>query len=297
MTRSPNPDDMSRRHLFATGGAAAIGTTSALAGALQEAQAQQAVPPGAVQVTAAEFAWGDGIRRIKSAGKIVCAMPGSMVPPQYYHDPNTNKPAGYDPEIAWMIAKDLGVEAVFEEAVIAARIVGLQAGRYDVVLGGTANAPARAESIAFTRGYIPYQQVLLVRADSKITNPTELNDPKYTITMQIGSTAEYAARQMFPTANIKPLEINEAMLDVATGRADADLVEQYLAVPFAKKEPNVKILGGLAAPVITATEYGCLAVRPSDMALRQWLDNWVYWYDTHGIIPALYKRIMGPVLR
>ena len=287
-------DDVSRRSFFSAGGAAAVGAASALGGSIQMAQAQQTP---AAQVTAAEFAWGDGIRRIKSAGKIVCAMPGSMVPPQYYHDPNTNQPVGYDAEIARMFAKDLGVEAVFEEAVVAARIVGLQAGRYDVVLGGTANAPARAQSIAFTRGYIPYQQVLLVRADSKIASPTELNDTKFTVTAQIGSTAEYAARQMFPKATIKPLEINEAMLDVATGRADADLVEQYLAVPFAKKQPNVKVLGGFDQPVVTATEYGCLAVRPSDMALREWLDNWIYWYDSHGIIPALYQRIMGPVLR
>jgi polar amino acid transport system substrate-binding protein len=294
MSNPRSGDDVSRRSFFGSGGAAAIGAASALGGSMQMAQAQQAP---AAQVTAAEFAWGDGIRRIKSAGKIVCAMPGSMVPPQYYHDPNTNKPEGYDAEVARMIAKDLGVEAVFEEAVVAARIIGLQAGRYDVVLGGTANTPARAQSIAFTRGYVPYQQVLLVRADSKITGLEELNDPKYTVTMQIGSTAEYAARNMFPKANLKPLQINEAMLDVATGRADADLVEQYLAVPFAKKQPNVKLLGGFEKPVVTATEYGCLACRPSDMALRQWLDNWLYWYDTHGILPTLYERIMGTVLR
>jgi ABC-type amino acid transport substrate-binding protein len=294
MSSSRSGDDVSRRSFFSAGGAAAVGAATALGGSIQMAQAQQAP---AAQVTAAEFAWGDGIRRIKSAGKMVFAMHGSMVPPQYYHDPNTNQPEGYDAEVARLIAKDLGVEPVFEEAVVAARIIGLQAGRYDVVLGGTANTPARAQSIAFTRGYVPYQQVLLVRADSKITGIAELNDPKYTVTMQIGSTAEYAARNMFPKANMKPLEINEAMLDVATGRADADLVEQYLAVPFAKKQPNVKVLGGFDKPVVTATEYGCLACRPSDMALRQWLDNWLYWYDSHGILPALYERIMGTVLR
>jgi polar amino acid transport system substrate-binding protein len=295
LSKARRGDEVSRRGFIATGGAAAVGAASVLSG--QMAQAQQAAPPQGAQVTAAEFAWGDGIRRIKSAGKMVFAMPGSMVPPQYYHDPATNEPVGYDAEVAKMIAKDLGVEAVFEEAVVAARVIGLQAGRYDAVMGGTANTPARAQSIAFTRGYVPYQQILLVRADSPITGLAELNDSKYTVTMQIGSTAEYAARQMFPQANIKPLQINEAMLEVASGRADADLVELYLAAPFAKKQPSVKILGTADKPVVTATEFGCLACRASDMALRQWLDNWLYWYDTHGILPALYDRIMGPVLR
>ena len=288
----PSGDHTSRRNVLTIGGAAAVGMASLVSGPIELAQAQQQTG----QIVASEFAWGDGIRRIKAAGKVVFAMPGSMVPPQYYHDPSTNQPVGYDVEVAKMIAKDLGVEPVFEEAVVAARVIGLQAGKYDVVMGGTANTPARALSIAFTRGYVPYQQVLLVRADSKLSAIEELNDPKYTITVQIGATAEYAARQMFPKANIKPLQINEAMLEVATGRADADLVELYLAAPFTKNQPTVKVLGGLEKPVVTATEYGCLACRASDMALRQWLDNWLYWYDTHGILPALYERIMGAVL-
>jgi len=132
-----------------------------------------------------------------------------------------------------------------------------------------------------------------VRADTKLTAPEELNDAQYTVSVMMGSTAEYAARQMFPKATIKPLQINEAMLEVATGRADADLVELYLAGPFAKNQKAVKVLGTQDKPIVTATEYGCLACRASDMALRQWLDNWLYWYDSHGILGGLYERIMG----
>jgi ABC-type amino acid transport substrate-binding protein len=280
---------LSRRHLLTTG--AAVGAAALAAGAISESFAQSNPPP------LGEFAWGDGIRRIKNAGKVVFGMPGSMVPPQYYRDPKTNEPVGYDAEVARLIAKDLGVEPVFEEAVVAARIIGLQSGKYDIVLAGTANAPVRAAAIAFTRGYVPYEQVLLVRADSPVKTAEELNDPKYTISVQIGATAEYAARQMFPNANIKPLEVQEAMLDVASGRSHADVVERYLAVPFAKNHPNTTLLGGFDKPVITATEFGCVACRMSEMGLRQWLDNWVYWYDSHGVLPGLYQKIMGSTLR
>jgi hypothetical protein len=51
--------------------------------------------------------------------------------------------------VARLIAKDPGVEPVFEEVVTPARVVGSQAGKYDIGLGCTANTPARA--------YIPYQ--------------------------------------------------------------------------------------------------------------------------------------------
>jgi ABC-type amino acid transport substrate-binding protein len=271
-----------RRRFFAAAGAAGL-----LAAGAAQAQTVPAI---------GDFAWGDAIKRIKAAGKVVFGMAGNPVPPQYYHDPNTNKPAGYDVDIANLIAKDLGVEPVFEEVVTPARVIGIQAGKYDIGLGGAANTPARALAVAFTRGYVPYQQVLLVQANSKITAVDQLNDPKLTITAMMGSTAEYAARERFPKANIKPLQINEAMLEVASGRADANLVELYLAGPFAKAQPNVRVLGG-DKPVVTATEYGCLMCRNTEMGLRQWLDNWLYWYDSHGILDGMYDRTIGAALR
>jgi ABC-type amino acid transport substrate-binding protein len=286
---------VSRRRFFQQGSIAAmsLGTLGAFQASPVGAQAPS---PGQTAV-ASEFAFGDGLKRIRAAKKVVFAMSGSPIPPQYYHDPKTNQPAGYDVEIAKMIAADLEVEPAYEEAVVAARIIGLQAGKYDIVLGGTANKPSRALSVVFTRGYIPYDQVLLVRANSPVKTPEDLNNSKYTITCQLGATAEYRARELFPKATIKPLQINEAMLEVAAGRADADLVELYLAGPFSKNHPTTKLLGGLQKPLVTATEFGCLVCRPTDVALRDWLDNWIYWYDSHGQLPALYNRIMGPSVR
>lgn len=281
----------SRRNLL-TGGATLAGAAALIASNTGGAVAQSAPPAPAL----GDFAWGSGIKRIKDAGKVIFGMPGSMVPPQYYRDPNTNEPVGYDVEVANLIAQDLEVEPVFQEAVVAARIVGLQSGKYDIVLAGTANKPTRASAIAFTRGYVPYEQVLIVRKDSPIKSAEELNDPKYTVSAQIGATAEYAARMKFPKANIKPLNVQEAMLEVATGRADADLVERYLAAPFVRLHESTTLLGGMENPLVVATEYGCIATRAGEMDLCNWLDNWVYWYETHGILGGWYDSIMKPTL-
>lgn len=291
MANIRSEEGLSRRRLL-TGGATLAGTAALIAANTGGAAAQAATPAPAL----GDFAWGSGIKRIKDAGKIIFGMPGSMVPPQYYRDPNTNEPVGYDVEVAKLIAQDLEVEPVFQEAVVAARIVGLQSGKYDVVLAGTANKPTRASAIAFTRGYVPYEQVLIVRKDSPIKSYEELNDPKYTISAQIGATAEYAARLKFPKATIKPLNVQEAMLEVATGRADADLVERYLAAPFVKLHEATTLLGGLENPSVIATEYGCIATRASEMDLCKWLDNWVYWYESHGILGGWYDSIMKPTL-
>lgn len=288
MTNSNQPADPSRRNLLTAG--AFIGASALMLGSKEPAMAQ------APELQLGEFGWGDGIRRIKEAGKIVIGMAGSMVPPQYYRDPQTNEPVGYDVEIAKMIAADLGVEPVYEEAVAAARVIGLQAGKYDIALAGTANSPMRASALAFTRGYLPYEQVVLIAKDSSLKTLEDVNKANMKVSVMLGSTAEFAAYRMFPEAEIKPLKIQEAMLEVAAGRTEACLVERYLAAPFTKNNPNTTLLGGLEHPIITAVEYGCIACRTSDMALREWLDNWVYWYDSHGVIPNLYKKIMGPTL-
>ena len=281
---------VSRRNLIG-GGSFAVGATI-LAQATVPATAQQAP-----QQEMSEFGWGNALARIKQRRKVVFAMPGSMSPPQYYRDPSTREPAGYDVEIAKLIAKDMGVEPVFEEAVVAARILGVQSGRYDIALGGTANAPVRAGAIAFTRGYLPYELVLLVKADSDITSPDQLNAEGRVVTALIASTSEYAVRERFPKAQINPLKINEAMLEVASGRADACMVEFTIAAPFAQKQPSTRILSDAQGPIVLATEYGCLAVRTSEMALRYWLDNWLYWYDSRGTMKSIYDKVFGPIIR
>ena len=110
---------VSRRGFFRDGGLAAVAMGAAGAWGAREAWAQAAPPPAQVAI-ADQYAFGDGIKRIKAAKKVVFAMSGSSIPPQYYRDPTTNQPAGYDVEVAKLIAKDLGVDPVFEEAVVAA---------------------------------------------------------------------------------------------------------------------------------------------------------------------------------
>jgi ABC-type amino acid transport substrate-binding protein len=281
-------DGFSGRRFFAAGSLAAVAGAGILAQTERPAMAQQA--------SASDFAWGDALKRIKTAGKIVFAQSGSPFPPLYSHDADTKKPVGYDVEIANLIARDLGVEPVFEEAALPARISGVQSGKYDVALGAIVNTPARALSVAFTRGYIPYHQVLLVSSTTSVHAAQELNDSKYSLTVAAGSSAESTARLLFPKADLKPMHVNEAWQQVVSGAANAILVELYFAAQVARSQPSVRILGGADKPTIIATEFGCIICRTSEMALRQWLDNWLYWYESHGVLGAMYNRIMAPVI-
>ena len=315
---SDNTNRVSRRQFLGKAGVT-VGTVAA-AGVLVGCSQQQAAPPasqGASQATAAPaqgavaaapvakpasqggpWGFGNQIDEIKKRGKIIiaCAM---RYPPEMYRDPKTNEPAGYSIEVGKMIAKDLEVQIEWGDVEWDAQLPGLVAGKYDIVLNGIANRPSRAMAMQFTRGYVPYEQVLLVKADAKEAPWQEWNTKGKKISAQEGATAEYRAREAFPNAEIVPLKNPEVMLEVAAGRADACLIEAYLAHPFATNHPNTKVLKDPATgkPQSLATEWGCIPVRPGEHAFMHYLDNWLAWYQDHGNLSALYEKTVGPTLR
>jgi len=257
-----------------------------------------AAPAPAQATSASPWAFGNQLQEIKDRGRIII---GSTMrfPPQSYRDPQTDEPAGYDIEVGKLLARDLEVEREWADGEFDARLHGLISGKYDLVIVGIANNPARALSMQFTRGYVPYDQVLLVRSDAPDGPWTTYNASGMRITAQEAATAEFRAREAFPNAEIVPLKVPEVMLEVASGRADACLIEAYLALPFAATHDTTKVLldPSTGEPQSVAREWGCFPVRPGEHAFMHYLDNWLRWYWDRGTLPTLYDQVVGPTLR
>ena len=89
------------------------------------------------------------------------------------------------------------------------------------------------------------------------------------------------------------LEQQPALLEVASGRADAGIVEAYLAVPFVEENPTAKILNP-EEPF--ALEYGSYALPRSDLDWWMFVNSWLRFRKGQGILQALYNQIIGPSL-
>jgi len=290
-------EQLDRRNFLKTAGMAvglaAAGGLVAECGTAKEAPG--AAAPAAPQSAAGAF--GDIIARIRKRGKITIATVLKF-PPEMYVDPKTNKPAGYDVEIMGMIAKDLEVELDLVDVEWEAILPGVAAGTYDTTLCGIVNKPSRLVTFDFTRGYVPYDLWMLVKADETATSYQEMNVAGKKITGQIGASAEYRARDAFPLAEIIPLKVPEDMLEVEAGRADGCVIEAYLAMPFAAKHPNTKVLGWPdETKGLLAREWGCIPVLKSEHSFLHYLDSWVSWYWDRGTLTGMYDRIVGPTLR
>ncbi len=242
--------------------------------------------------TAAAQAVVDGnlLDQIKDRGTLEVGMV-LQFPPQMYID-DAGNPAGYDVDLMNMLAEDLGVTLEISNLEFEAMIPGLIANQFDLVSVGLVGRPARLEQLWFTCPYVPYRQVVVVNNDSGITSIDALNSSGVTMTALTGSTAANLTETRFPNAELVQLDQAPAFLEVASGRADAIVVEEYLALPFVAENPSTSVLNP-NAPFV-AEEYGAWALPRGEVVWLEYLNGWLAYYISRGTLDEVYERHIGP---
>jgi ABC-type amino acid transport substrate-binding protein len=229
----------------------------------------------------------DRVAEIKERGTLRVGMT-LQFEPQMYRDDN-NEPAGYDVVLVNKLAEDLGVELEISDLEFPALIPGMLAGQFDMISVGLVNRPARAELMGFTRPYVPYRQVVLVNSGKGFTSLDELNSSSVTFAALEGSTAAQRVIDNFPNAQLAERDQAAAFLEVASGRVDAMIVEEYLARGFMAENSGVEVLGG---PL--SQSYGRWAVPRGDVLWLQYVDNWLDFYTASGDLDRWYEETVGP---
>jgi ABC-type amino acid transport substrate-binding protein len=229
------------------------------------------------------------LKTIQSRGQLNVTT-SLLYPPEFFKD-SSGKPAGYDIDVLNMVAKDLNVKLnIIDVPDNAANIANVQSGKADMVSAGLVNTPKRALVMNFTKGYVPYTQILMVTTTGGINSVADLNKAGKKVTALQASTAFFRAQLLFPKATVVPLAQDEALLNVATGKADACLVEDYLAKPFIAQHSNVKLMNN---GVGVATEFGCWGVLAGDYLWWRWLDNWISYNIDNAQLPGMYTNTFG----
>ena len=207
--------------------------------------------------------------------------------PQMYIDEN-GEPAGYDVDLMRMLAEDLGVELEINDLEFEAMIPGVLARQFDLASVGLVGRPARLEQLWFTCPYVPYGQVVVVNNDSAVKTRSDLNSSDVTMTALAGSTAANLISKEFSEANLVELDQAPAFLEVASGRADAIVVENYLAQPFVAENPTTSILD--PTDPFLAAEYGAFALPRGEVVWLEYLNGWLGYYIARGTLDDLYEK-------
>jgi ABC-type amino acid transport substrate-binding protein len=231
---------------------------------------------------------------LKSPGTLVVGM-NLQYKPQMYLDAK-GQPAGYDVVLLKALAKQMNVKLKIQNLDFNGLIPGLVAKKFDMVSVGLSPTPERKKVVSFSRAYVPYAQILAERVDdSTPASTTAWNDSGKTITSLQGSTAEQLVQKTFPNATSKSFpDQNAAFLEVATGRADAIVVENYLLAQFNKSNGNK--LKEVPFPKPLHVEYGAWAVQKGNSGLIKYLNGFICKTQSSGQLGKIYKTTEGATL-
>lgn len=228
-----------------------------------------------------------GLKPINS-GKLTVGMNLQFKPEMYL---DNGQPAGYDVDLLKKLVPDLGVALNIQNLDFNGLIPGLQSKKFDMVSVGLSPTPERKKVVDFTRAYVPYALVLGVptKDASSITSVDAVNASGKTVTALQGSTGEQLAKKLFPKAKVKGFpDQNAAFLEVATGRADAIVVEDYLLAQFQASNAGKLEKAAIAKPL--DVQYGSWAVPKGNDDFVKYLDTWLCKAQTDGTLEELYKK-------
>lgn len=253
----------------------------------------------ALAVSAAVFAGGTSASAAENTTALNLVKPGTLVvgmtlqfKPQMYLDESGN-PAGYDVALVKRLASDLGLKLEIKNMDFGGLIPGLVSKQFDLVSVGLTNTAERAKSITFAREYVPYSTGLYAsRKSTRAASISAFNAAGVKITALQGSTAAKLVKSTFPNATLVEFpQQNNAFLEVASGRADGVVVEDYLANDYSKSNPGQIVQVKLAKPIDVG--YGSWAVQLGNTALKNRLNKWLCSKQKTRTLATIYKKEMG----
>jgi polar amino acid transport system substrate-binding protein len=231
--------------------------------------------------------------KLNKAGTLTVGMTLQFKPQMYLLN---GKPAGYDVVLLKALAKQMKVKLDIKNLDFNGLIPGLVSKKFDMVSVGLSATPERRKSVSFSRGYVPYAQILAAKTDD--STPATIaawNTSDKTITSLQGSTAEQLVQKTFPDAESRSFpDQNAAFLEVSTGRADGIVVENYLLAQFNKSNNNA--LKEVAFPKPLHVEYGSYAVQKGNGALAGYLSRFICKMQKSGQLAKIYQQTIGAPL-
>lgn len=212
------------------------------------------------------------VDEIKARG--VLRIPGILNEVPYFNkDPRSGEWQGFVIDMATDIAKLLDVKLEVVESSWANAILDVQSGKVDMAFAVTAT-PVRALSVSFSAPTY-YNSFIIVSAKDEIEGKTwtELNDPKYTFAVDLGSAQDLITQQYLPKANILRFKTrDEAIVAAVTGKADGLVNTMLNGLVMSKKTPD---LGRVLVPTPVLSTPSVAAVNyETDQVWKSFVSGW-----------------------
>ncbi|TDP01253.1 transporter substrate-binding domain-containing protein [Marinomonas balearica] len=196
---------------------------------------------------------------------------------------------GFDIDIGKHMARTMDVKFVPVNTAWDGIIPALQTEKCDIIMGGMTITAQRNLKVMFANPYITIGQTVVIKPEleGKITSYKDLNDPKYTITSQLGTTGAEAAKKYLSKAKLDLFETSaDGVLQVANGKADAFVYDlPFNALYSSQHQDTVVHLD----ESFTYEPLGW-AIRQDDPNFLNFLNNYLTQIKNDGTYDRIYSK-------
>lgn len=216
-------------------------------------------------------------------------------PPYEFHAKIDGKDeiVGFDVDIAKNIAKELGVELKIEEMSFDKLLGGLKTGMIDMAISGMNPTDERRKEVDFSDIYYKSGFSVLTSKKNldKIKSFDDLNNPSYTLVVQLGSTQEQVAQEKLPKVTLEARTDSTQMVrEVLTGLIDGTLVETSVAESYVSGNPELAIEEDIEALGSDEDTGTAIAVQKGNEKFVKKLNEIIQSMKDDGSIKELYLK-------
>jgi polar amino acid transport system substrate-binding protein len=250
-------------------------------GTLLAAGAAAAALPG---IHAASAATPD---EIKKRGKLTVGVLTDY--PPFGGTDSNQKPAGYDDDVAALMAKALGVELEIVPVTGPNRIPYLLTNKIDVLIATFGITAERAKQVLFSNPYSALTSYVLAPKELSIKDPQDLKN--VSIAVARASTQDTAISAIAPpgTRILRFDDDATALQALISGQAKALGASNTILAQLNKDYANLHM-----EPKITLKEQANgIAFRKSDTALRDWTNTFIAKILADGELSKINQRWFG----
>lgn len=176
---------------------------------------------------------------------------------------------GFDIDVANALADKLGKNIVLQDfGSMTALMLALDQGKIDAIIWGVTITDARLKKYAMVHYYgETIDTYPLVFWNSIPAGVTTLDDMAGLTVCVEPSSSQYAVIEQYPQITVLPVDkVDDALLNIQYGKADAALLESAIAYKFKNKCPQIHILDVPLAPHDREQGVG-IVMRRNDAAL------------------------------
>lgn len=226
--------------------------------------------------------------RISQRGVLVVGTAASM--PPFNMTTKEGDVIGLEPDMAKLMAEEMGVKLRFEVIPFSELLPALEAGKVDLILSQMTITGKRNMKVAFVGPYFISGKsfVTKIKWIASVKDASQVDSPKTTMVALKGSTSQTFVEKDVPKAKlVLAKDYDEAVDMLLKGKVDAMVADYPICVLTVLRNPGEGLIS-----VITPLNYEPIgiALPGKDPLVVNWMENFLTTLEESGGLDLLKER-------